>query len=70
MWKLNTDENALKMYSGSSEFMLLNETDLVLFICNAGHIQYMSTVIKDNRKQFRKKYGVQFLVDTIRLYYG
>ncbi|KAA8579540.1 hypothetical protein FQN60_006633 [Etheostoma spectabile] len=36
----------------------------------AGHIQYMSTVIKDNRKQFRKKYGVQFLLDTIRLYYG
>lgn len=35
-----------------------------------GHIQYMSTVIKENRKQFRKKYGVQFLLDTIRLYYG
>lgn len=35
-----------------------------------GHIQYMSTVIKDNRKQFRKKHGVQFLLDTIRLYYG
>lgn len=30
----------------------------------------MSTVIKDNRKQFRKKYGVQFLLDTVRLYYG
>ncbi|KAJ4920566.1 hypothetical protein JOQ06_022127 [Pogonophryne albipinna] len=36
----------------------------------AGHIQYMSTVIKDNRKLFRKKYGVQFLLDAIRLYYG
>uniref|UniRef100_A0A8C2BB23 Neurobeachin-like protein 2 n=1 Tax=Cyprinus carpio TaxID=7962 RepID=A0A8C2BB23_CYPCA len=34
------------------------------------HIQYMSTVIKDSRKQFRKKYGVQFLLDTVRLYYG
>lgn len=41
-----------------------------LFPSNEGHIQYMSTVIKDNRKQFRKKYGVQFLLDTIRLYYG
>lgn len=52
--------------------MFLNENIVLvcLFICNAGHIQYMSTVIKDNRKQFRKKYGVQFLVDTIRLYYG
>ncbi|XP_058471810.1 neurobeachin-like protein 1 isoform X2 [Solea solea] len=40
------------------------------FPLRIGHIQYMSTVIKDNRKQFRKKYGVQFLLDTIRLYYG
>ena len=44
---------------------------LVLFgSSNEGHIQYMSTVIKDNRKQFRKKCGVQFLFDTVRLYYG
>ncbi|KAG7265446.1 hypothetical protein CRUP_002255 [Coryphaenoides rupestris] len=35
-----------------------------------GHIQYMSTVVKDNRKQFRLRYGVQFLLDTIRLFYG
>uniref|UniRef100_A0AAX7UYT6 Neurobeachin-like protein 2 n=1 Tax=Astatotilapia calliptera TaxID=8154 RepID=A0AAX7UYT6_ASTCA len=48
-------------------FNIWNKGDFPLRI---GHIQYMSTVIKDNRKQFRKKYGVQFLVDTIRLYYG
>ncbi|KAL1022209.1 hypothetical protein UPYG_G00023730 [Umbra pygmaea] len=40
------------------------------FPLSIGHIQYISTVIKDNRKQFRKKYGLQFLLDTIRLYYG
>ncbi|XP_028319544.1 neurobeachin-like protein 1 isoform X2 [Gouania willdenowi] len=40
------------------------------FPLRIGHIQYMSTIIKDNRKQFRRKYGVQFLLDTIRLYYG
>lgn len=41
-----------------------------VFICHTeGHIQYMSTVVKDSRKQFRKKYGVQFLLDTTRLYY-
>uniref|UniRef100_A0AAY4EZ61 Neurobeachin like 1 n=1 Tax=Denticeps clupeoides TaxID=299321 RepID=A0AAY4EZ61_9TELE len=40
------------------------------FTLRIGHIQYMSTVIKDSRKQFRKKYGVQFLLDTIRLHYG
>ncbi|XP_069790231.1 neurobeachin-like protein 1 isoform X3 [Narcine bancroftii] len=35
-----------------------------------GHIQYLSTIIKDNRKLFRKKYGVQFLLDTIRMCYS
>uniref|UniRef100_A0AAR2KLP0 Neurobeachin-like protein 2 n=1 Tax=Pygocentrus nattereri TaxID=42514 RepID=A0AAR2KLP0_PYGNA len=48
-------------------FNIWNQGDFPLRI---GHIQYMSTVIKDSRKQFRKKYGVQFLLDTIRLYYG
>ncbi|XP_056156935.1 neurobeachin-like protein 1 [Lampris incognitus] len=48
-------------------FSIWNQGDFPLSI---GHIQYMSTVIKDNRKQFRKKYGVQFLLDTIRLYFG
>jgi len=35
-----------------------------------GHIQYLSTIIKDSRRLFRKKYGVQFLLDTLRVYYG
>ncbi|XP_063788663.1 neurobeachin-like protein 1 isoform X2 [Pseudophryne corroboree] len=35
-----------------------------------GHIQYLSTIIKDSRKLFRKKYGVQFLLDTIRICYS
>lgn len=35
-----------------------------------GHIQYLSTIIKDSRRVFRKKYGVQFLLDTLRIYYG
>ncbi|XP_030637055.1 neurobeachin-like protein 1 [Chanos chanos] len=48
-------------------FSIWNQGDFPLRI---GHIQYMSTVIKDSRKQFRKKYGVQFLLDTIRLHYG
>uniref|UniRef100_A0A8C1S6U9 Neurobeachin-like 1 n=1 Tax=Cyprinus carpio TaxID=7962 RepID=A0A8C1S6U9_CYPCA len=42
-------------------FSIWNQGDFPLRI---GHIQYMSTVIKDSRKQFRKKYGVQFLLDT------
>lgn len=43
---------------------------LLLLSSHEGHIQYMSTVIKDNRKQFRRRSGVQFLLDTVRLYYG
>uniref|UniRef100_A0A8C8T1Z4 Neurobeachin like 1 n=1 Tax=Pelusios castaneus TaxID=367368 RepID=A0A8C8T1Z4_9SAUR len=35
-----------------------------------GHIKYLSTMIKDSRRLFRKKYGVQFLLDTLRIYYG
>ncbi|MGH0127040.1 UNVERIFIED_CONTAM: hypothetical protein FKN15_030427 [Acipenser sinensis] len=36
----------------------------------SGHIQYLSTIIKDSRKLFRRKYGVQYVLDAIRLYYG
>ena len=35
-----------------------------------GHVQYLSTLIKDNRKFFRKKFGTQFLLDVIRVHYG
>lgn len=39
------------------------------FPVRIGHIQYLSTIIKDDRKFFRKKYGVQFFLDIIRTYY-
>uniref|UniRef100_A0A671YZK5 Neurobeachin-like protein 2 n=1 Tax=Sparus aurata TaxID=8175 RepID=A0A671YZK5_SPAAU len=45
-------------------FNIWNKGDFPLRI---GHIQYMSTVIKDNRKQFRKKCGVQIIKHDIRL---
>ncbi|XP_063234189.1 neurobeachin-like protein 1 isoform X2 [Bacillus rossius redtenbacheri] len=35
-----------------------------------GHVQYISTVIRDDRKFFRKRYGVQFLLDVIRQHYA
>uniref|UniRef100_A0A670XZA6 Neurobeachin like 1 n=1 Tax=Pseudonaja textilis TaxID=8673 RepID=A0A670XZA6_PSETE len=44
--------------------------DFRLLISFLGHIQYLSTIIKDSRRLFRKKYGVQFLLDTLRIYYG
>jgi len=40
----------------------------VVFI--SGHIQYISSVIKEDRKSFRKRYGVSFLLDTIRQYHA
>ncbi|XP_040297690.1 neurobeachin-like protein 1 isoform X2 [Bufo bufo] len=49
------------------DFRIWNRGD---FPFQIGHIQYLSTIIKDSRKLFRKKYGVQFLLDTIRIYYS
>lgn len=40
-----------------------------VFTVRIGHIQYLATVIKDNRKDFRKKYGVQYMLDVIKTYY-
>lgn len=40
------------------------------FHVQIGHIQYLSTIIKDDRKLFRKKFGVQFLLDVVRKHYG
>ncbi len=40
------------------------------FHVQIGHIQYLSTIIKDDRKFFRRKFGVQFFLDIIRRYYS
>lgn len=49
------------------DFRIWNRGD---FPFRIGHIQYLSTIIKDSRRVFRKKYGVQFLLDMLRIYYG
>uniref|UniRef100_A0A5F8H4S1 Neurobeachin like 1 n=1 Tax=Monodelphis domestica TaxID=13616 RepID=A0A5F8H4S1_MONDO len=49
------------------DFRIWNRGD---FPFRIGHIQYISTIIKDSRRAFRKKYGVQFLLDTLRIHYG
>ncbi|KAH0621661.1 hypothetical protein JD844_023204 [Phrynosoma platyrhinos] len=49
------------------DFSIWNRGD---FPFRIGHIQYISTIIRDSRRVFRKKYGVQFLLDTLRIYYG
>lgn len=40
------------------------------FHIRIGHIQYISSVTKEDRKAFRKRYGVQFLLDTIRTHHA
>ncbi|KAG8233664.1 hypothetical protein J437_LFUL013710, partial [Ladona fulva] len=39
------------------------------FQIRIGHLQYLSTVVKEDRRYFRKNYGVQFTLDVIRRYY-
>ncbi|KAF1565972.1 UNVERIFIED_CONTAM: Neurobeachin-like protein 2, partial [Eudyptes pachyrhynchus] len=36
----------------------------------AGHIQYLANVVKDHKQRICKKYGVQYILDSIRTYYG
>ncbi|XP_017281990.1 neurobeachin-like protein 2 isoform X2 [Kryptolebias marmoratus] len=38
-------------------------------VCLA-HIQYMSSVINKSKQRMKKKYGVQYILDTIRTYYS
>ena len=40
------------------------------FGVRVGHIQYLSTIIKDNSSLFKKSFGVQFFLDVIRMYYA
>jgi len=39
------------------------------FPIRLAHVQYITRVIKDDSKFLRKKYGVQFLLDTVRRFY-
>ena len=39
------------------------------FHVQIGHIQYLSTLVKSDRKYFRRKFGVQYLLDVIRSHY-
>ncbi|XP_061165431.1 neurobeachin-like protein 1 isoform X2 [Saccostrea echinata] len=40
------------------------------FPVRIGHIQYLSTIIKDDKKFFRKRFGVQFVLDIVRMFYS
>ncbi|XP_072184341.1 neurobeachin-like protein 2 isoform X1 [Excalfactoria chinensis] len=49
------------------DFRIWSNSD---FAVRLGHIQYLANVIKDHKQRIRKKYGVQYILDSIRTYYG
>lgn len=36
---------------------------------HSGHVQYMSSIVREHRQKLRKKYGVQFILDALRTHY-
>ncbi|XP_034109719.1 neurobeachin-like protein 1 isoform X1 [Drosophila albomicans] len=40
------------------------------FQITLGHAQYLSAMIKNDRKYFRRRYGIQFVLDVVRQYYS
>uniref|UniRef100_UPI00398EFA2E neurobeachin-like protein 2 isoform X1 n=1 Tax=Pristiophorus japonicus TaxID=55135 RepID=UPI00398EFA2E len=49
------------------DFRIWSHSD---FAVRLGHIQYFSTIIKDHKQRIRRKYGVQYILDSIRTHYG
>nr|XP_040227141.2 neurobeachin-like protein 1 isoform X2 [Anopheles coluzzii] len=64
-----------EMPSGNMELLHVLHRDLVFnfriwakaqFQIVIGHVQYISTIIKDDRKYFRRHFGIQYLLDVIQ----
>ncbi|NWJ10578.1 NBEL2 protein, partial [Crypturellus undulatus] len=49
------------------DFRIWSNSD---FAVRLGHIQYLANVVKDHKQRIRKKYGVQYVLDSIWTYYG
>ncbi|XP_017521315.2 neurobeachin-like protein 2 isoform X8 [Manis javanica] len=47
-----------------------NIWSLSTFAVRLGHIQYMSSIVREHRQKLRKKYGVQFVLDALRIHYS
>lgn len=41
-----------------------------LGVSRSGHIQCMTSIIREHRQKLRRKYGVQFILDALRTHYG
>jgi len=49
------------------DFRIWNKAEYEIRI---GHINYILILVKDDKKYFRKKYGIQFFLDIIKTYFG
>ncbi|XP_071415968.1 neurobeachin-like protein 2 isoform X2 [Pithys albifrons albifrons] len=49
------------------DFRIWSNSD---FAVRLGHIQYLGSVVKEHRQRVRRKYGVQYVLDSIRTHYG
>ncbi|XP_066441347.1 neurobeachin-like protein 2 isoform X4 [Eleutherodactylus coqui] len=49
------------------DFRIWSKSD---FAVRLGHIQYLSSIMKDHKQRVRRKYGVQYILDSVRKHYG
>ncbi|KAM4026728.1 neurobeachin-like protein 2 isoform 3-T3 [Anomaloglossus baeobatrachus] len=49
------------------DFRIWSNSD---FAVRLGHIQYLSSIMKDQKQRVRRKYGVQYILDSVRRHYG
>ncbi|XP_072010630.1 neurobeachin-like protein 2 isoform X2 [Engystomops pustulosus] len=49
------------------DFRIWSHSD---FAVRIGHIQYLSSIMKDHKQRVRRKYGVQYILDSVRRHYG
>ena len=66
---MNKDQRLLSQiyHSILFDFRIWSKSE---FHVQIGHIQYLSTLIKEDRKYFRRRFGVQFFLDLIRQHYS
>lgn len=65
-FKVSRDEEIVATFLFLS---FLQIWSLCSFPIRFAHVQYLTKVVKEDSKFLRKRYGVQFLLDTIRRYY-
>lgn len=47
----------------------MTHVSFLIFFPTKAHLQYLSSVINKAKQRMKRKYGVQYVLDTIRTYY-